>query len=131
MIDLISVSSNFGLTKHRETRYTISPPGRITMARQQPELQTVSQVITALGGDDGMSAWLGIPRADIRRWIAAGEIHRAYALHVYLSLQVAGYRVSSLVFGLSDWADFVHPGIGPYAAKRREWHKPRASARRA
>lgn len=100
------------------------------MAQANAELQTVSEVVDRLGGEKSVSEWLRIPRDDVRRWIALGEVGRGYALHVYVSLQAAGYAANPLCFGVADWADLVHPGIAPYPRRRRrDWHKSRVAAR--
>ena len=102
------------------------------MGQAKADLQTVSEIIDRLGGDQSVAKWLRVPRDDVRRWIALGEIGRGYALHVYVSLQAAGYAANPMCFGVAEWSDLMHPGIVPYARRRRrrrEWHKSRVPAR--
>lgn len=100
------------------------------MGHADANLRTVSEIIDRLGGEKGVAAWLRIPREDVRRWIALGEVGRGYALHVYVSLQATGYTANPMCFGVADWGDLIHPGIAPYARRRkREWHKSRVTAR--
>lgn len=93
------------------------------MAHRHYRIDEMSELAAFFGGSVALARWLRVPHREVRRWIAQGEVARAFALPIALSLHHAGVSASPKLFGKKSWSEFVHPRIC------RPLHSPNGIAR--
>lgn len=82
-------------------------------------LRTCKEAVDILGGPTAVAKWLGLDQSTISGWIIRKQIGRGWHLHVYLTLQNAGYEVLPAVFGVDAWPDIIKPRVAAGARRQR------------
>lgn len=95
----------------------------MTDMRKKP-LNTVKDVVDALGGPTFLGDQLGIGQNAVSNWKIRNQIPSGWHLRVYLGVRQVGMEVDPSVFGLESLAALEPP---PGKRKRR----PQATARAA
>lgn len=80
------------------------------------QIQTMPELLAALGGANAVARWLGLRASDVQGW---PFVPRIYALHVIATLTSNGINpfmaTRPSLFGLASWSQI----IGPSVAKKR------------
>jgi hypothetical protein len=89
-------------------------------------VETVEDVVDALGGDTQVAAWLGISQPAVAAWKSREAIPGGWHLRIYARLLAMGIECDPKVFGLTaDEASVLQNSLHPPEPERK---RPRPSA---
>ncbi len=66
------------------------------------EIETVNEIVAALGGPGRTAVFLGVGASAVSNWLADGEIPRGHHLAIYLALRRRELPINLSVFQLPD-----------------------------
>lgn len=83
-------------------------------------IQSIDELVEALGGPVKVGDWLGIGKQAVSNWSMRGYIPPAWHLRLFIEVQRRGWSIHPRVFGLEDdesLIPFFRPAIArPLAA---------------
>lgn len=74
------------------------------------DINTIPELIEALGGDTAVARWLGISQPAVAQWKARGAIATGWHMRLLAELRRREKSVNPIVFGLT--ADDIAPLLG-------------------
>jgi hypothetical protein len=83
------------------------------MAKQQPVLHSVADVVKAFGGNKPIAKWCNVRTSAVSNWLERDYIPPGWHYRMAVELGQRGYQVDPMVFGIN--AELVG---NPYRAKR-------------
>jgi len=66
------------------------------------QINTIDELIDALGGDTEVALWLGISQPAVAMWKSRGQIGAGWHLRLLAEVRRRGLTVSPEVFGLDE-----------------------------
>lgn len=86
------------------------------------QIETVEEVVDALGGDTKVADWLGISQPAVAAWKSRESIPGGWHLRIYARLLTMGLECDPKVFGLTvDEASILRNSLHPPdAAPKRQ-----------
>lgn len=80
------------------------------------DINSISELIDALGGDTKVARWLGISQPAVAAWKPRGHIPPGWHMRLWAELTRRGHSVNPEVFGWSE--DDLAPFVGFQIARR-------------
>ena len=74
------------------------------------DINTIDELVVALGGDTKIGRWLGISQPAVAAWKLRGQIPPGWHVRLLAELTRRGFSVNPEVFGLSE--DDIAPLAG-------------------
>lgn len=75
----------------------------------QPLIRTVSELVTAFGGNKRMADWADVGETAVCNWKDANDIPRGYHLKLWLEAERRGWRVDPALFDVSEYFQRSRP----------------------
>jgi len=65
------------------------------------DIQSIEGLVSALGGDTAVAAWLGVSQPAIANWKVRGEIPGGWHMRLFARVVGMGLTIDPAVFGLT------------------------------